>query len=325
MDQTLIVFGVLLFVAVVLGLEGVYQTWVSKHGKEAKRLTARMSQLDGSTGHDAPLSIERREAQGRFDWLERSVVQPLAGGQRVMAYVRSADAGVGVGAMLMLSVVAAVVGYAIPALTAKPAVFSLLLGGVLAALPWFWLGGRRQKRIEIFERQVPEALDLMGRALRAGHAFPTAVKMVADEMPPPIAGEFRVLADQANFGVPMNQALLNLADRVPVGDMRYFVVAVLIQRETGGNLAELLDSIASIVRGRIKLLGEIRVLSAEGKMSAWVLGILPFALATVMYLVNRNFLAILWTDPMGLKMIGGGLVLMVLGAWWMSRIIKIRV
>jgi tight adherence protein B len=179
--------------------------------------------------------------------------------------------------------------------------------------------------MRLFERQIPEALDLMGRALRAGHAFPTAVKMVGDEMPEPIAKEFRILFDETNFGVPQNDALMRLADRVPVDDLRYFVIAVMIQRESGGNLAELLDNIAAIVRARLKLLGEVRTLSAEGRMSAWVLGLLPFGVAAMINIVNPEFMTVLWTDPMGLRMVGGALLMMAFAVWWMRKIIKIRV
>jgi tight adherence protein B len=118
---------------------------------------------------------------------------------------------------------------------------------------------------------------------------------------------------------------MRLADRVPVEDLRYFVVAVMIQRESGGNLAELLDNIASIVRARLKLLGEVRTLSAEGRLSAWILGLLPFAVALIVNIVNPKFMSVLWTDPAGLRMVGGALVMMALGVWWMRKIIQIRV
>jgi tight adherence protein B len=200
-----------------------------------------------------------------------------------------------------------------------------LLGGVLASMPWFWVARKRNQRMQLFERQIPEALDLMGRALRAGHAFPTGVKMVGDEMPEPIAKEFRVLYDETNFGMPQNEALLRLADRVPVDDLRYFVIAVMIQRESGGNLAELLDNIAGIVRARLKLLGEVRTLSAEGKLSAWILGLLPFCVAALINIVNPKFMDVLWTDPIGLRMVGGALLLMAFGVLWMRKIIQIRI
>lgn len=140
-----------------------------------------------------------------------------------------------------------------------------------------------------------------------------------------MGSEFRVTFDEINYGVSLHDALMNLAARVPVSDLRYFVIAVLIQRETGGNLAELLDSIAHLIRERFKLFDKIRVLSAEGRMSAWVLGLLPFGTAAMMMLMNPEFLRVLWEDSVGLRMIGVTLVSMVLGMLWMRRIIRIHV
>jgi tight adherence protein B len=324
MDQTFILFMVLLFVAVVLGLEGLYQTWSAKNGAEAKRLASRLRGLDGQVDN-TPLSIERAKRTGRMAWVDHKLLGLMPMGKSLTNYVRSAGVRIGLGALIGISLALLALGYAIPFVMAKPWIFSWLLGCILATLPWFWLGRKRNQRIQIFERQIPEALDLMSRALRAGHAFPTAVKMVADEMPDPIAHEFRVLFDETNFGIPANDALMHLADRVPVDDLRYFVIAVMIQRESGGNLAELLDNISAIVRARLKLMGEVRTLSAEGKMSAWVLGSLPFALGLVVNLVNPKFMSVLWTDPMGLKMVGGALFLMFLGVLVMRKVIKIRV
>jgi tight adherence protein B len=175
------------------------------------------------------------------------------------------------------------------------------------------------------DQQLPDALDMMSRALRAGHAFPSALKMVGDEMPDPIAAEFRIAFDEINFGVAQKDALLNLATRVPIPDFRYFVIAVLIQRETGGNLAELLDNIAAIVRGRHKLAGTIRVLSAEGRLSAWILCVLPFALGLAIFLINREFIQVLWTDPLGWRLVVVAAVLMAIGVFWMRNIVRIRV
>jgi tight adherence protein B len=192
-------------------------------------------------------------------------------------------------------------------------------------LPWWRVASRRNKRIERIERQFPEALDLMGRAMRAGHSFPSAVKMVADEMAEPLGRDFRLLFDEMNYGVPTNEALLHLADRVPVSDVSYFVVAVMIQRESGGNLAELLDKISVIVRDRLELLGEVRTLSAEGRLSAIILTALPFGVGLVVNIMNPEFMAVLWTDPMGLRMVGVAIFMMVLGILWMRSIIRIRV
>ncbi len=324
MDSSYILFIVLLFVAVVLALEGGYQMWASKHSPEARRVAARLRSLDNA-GAPVAMSIERRAAVRRWNWLDDSVLAGLPKGPELLRHLETSGTGLGAAEMLLYSAVLALIGAVLPMALSKPWTFSLLLGGALASLPWFWLGRKRTQRMRLFERQIPEALDLMGRALRAGHAFPTGVKMVADEMPDPIAKEFRVLYDETNFGMPQNEALMRLADRVPVDDLRYFVIAVMIQRESGGNLAELLDNISSIVRARLKLMGEVRTLSAEGRMSAWILGLLPFCVGALINIVNPKFMEVLWTDPMGLKLVGGALVMMAVGVWWMRKIIQIRV
>jgi tight adherence protein B len=198
-------------------------------------------------------------------------------------------------------------------------------GAVAAALPWLWLERQRSVRLRRLEQQLPLALDLMSRALRAGHALPTAVRMVGEEMSDPIAREFRQLADATSFGMGLAEAMARLGRRVPLEDIRYFVTAVLIQRETGGNLAELLDNIAAIVRARLKLLGQVRTLSAEGRISAWILGLLPFGTGTVLYRLNPEFMAFLWTDPQGQRLACFALGAMVVGVFWMRRIIRIRV
>ena len=324
MDTSYVLFIVLLFLAVVLALEGGYQMWASKHSPEAKRVAARLHSLDDA-GAQMATSIERRPVVRRWNWLDDSVLAALPKGPELLRHLETSGTGRGAAEMLLYSGVLGLIGAVLPMALSKPWTFSLLLGGVLASLPWFWLGRKRTQRMRLFERQIPEALDLMGRALRAGHAFPTGVKMVGDEMPDPIAKEFRVLYDETNFGMPQNEALMRLADRVPIDDLRYFVIAVMIQRESGGNLAELLDNISGIVRARLKLMGEVRTLSAEGKMSAWILGLLPFCVGALINIVNPQFMDVLWTDPIGLKLVGGALVMMAIGVWWMRKIIQIRV
>jgi tight adherence protein B len=183
----------------------------------------------------------------------------------------------------------------------------------------------KTKRLQRIELQLPDALDLMSRAMRAGHAFPTALKMVSEEMSAPIGSEFRVAIDEVNFGVAIPAALMNLADRIPSTDLRYFVIAVLIQRETGGNLTQLLDSISRIIRARINLLGQVRVLSAEGRLSAWILSLLPFGVGAMVQLTNPQFLAVLFIDPAGRKMLVGAALLMLVGIAIMRKVIRIRI
>jgi tight adherence protein B len=325
MNPSYALFAVLVFIALALGLEGLYQVWASKHSAQARRLAARLRAIEGGPLETAASRLERALPQGRWAWLDELLLALGPAGRRLLRYVETSGTGRTAGGMLAASVLLGVAGFALPLLMARPLVFSLLGTLVAAALPWLWLARRRNERLRRFEAQIPEALDLMGRAMRAGHAFSTAVKMVGDEMQEPIGREFRQLFDEMNYGVPQNEALLRLADRIPIADMSYFVVAVTIQRESGGNLAELLDKIAGVVRARLTLMGEVRTLAAEGKLSAWILGAMPFATALLIHLLTPKFMALLWTDPAGLRLVGAALVGMTVGGLWMRRLIAIRV
>jgi tight adherence protein B len=203
--------------------------------------------------------------------------------------------------------------------------WAVLAGAVLAMLPVLRLTGLRSRRLHQIGSQLPDALDLISRALRAGHGFSAALAMVGNEAQEPIAGEFKATFDEINFGISTQTALVNLAKRAPIPDLRYFVLAVVIQLETGGNLAELLGMLANLIRERFKLFGKIRVLAAEGKLSAYILVGLPFVLAGVIHIINPGFMDVLFTDPVGLRVVTAALVMMVLGGIFMWRIIDIRV
>ena len=175
-----------------------------------------------------------------------------------------------------------------------------------------------------FEEQFPEAIDLLARALRAGHALTTGLNMVAEELPQPIAGEFKLLYDQQNYGLPLPHALRNFAERIPSLDARFFVTAVLTQRDAGGNLSEVLDNLASIIRERFKLKRQVRVISAHGRITGWVLSILPTALALFIAFTNPAKYRIFYTDPFGMQMIGFALVLQVIGVIIIKKIVTIE-
>jgi tight adherence protein B len=322
MDLSFGIFAVVAFLAVVLALEGLYNMWASKRSGQARRINERLAALRGELL--AEVRIERAEQVDRMPWFQ-ALLDRLGFGARLTRFVRSSGTGLMPAELILLSAGLAVFGLMLPGLLGKPAILGLALGLALAAIPWWRVSSRRSKRVARFEQQFPEALDLMGRAMRAGHALPTAVKMVGDELSEPLGRDFRLLFDEMNYGVPTNEALVRLADRVPLSDVSYFVVAVMIQRESGGNLAELLDKISAIVRERLKLQGEIRTLSAEGRLSAIILTALPFGVGIMVNLVNPEFMSLLWTDPLGHRMVGTALFMMVLGMLWMRRIIRIRV
>lgn len=323
MDVSFIMVAVLVFLAVVMALEGAYNVWASKRGAEAMRIAQRLATLSGEL-KPAELTLERAQARDSMPWFQL-LLDRFDAGKRLTSYVKASGMAVTAGEVITLSAGLAGVGLLLPSLFGRPLVFGMALGLALAALPWWRVASRRATRVARFEYQFPEALDLMSRAMRAGHAFPTAVKMVGDEMSDPLGRDFRLLFDEVNYGVPIDEALGHLTERVPLPDVSFFVVAVVIQRESGGNLAELLDKISAIVRERLKLMGEVKTLSAEGRLSAVILTSLPFGVAFFVNLVNPEFMDVLWTDPLGLRVVGGALFMMVFGILWMRKIIRIRV
>lgn len=323
-DPLLVFFILAVFVAVVLGIEGAFMWWSARRGPEAMRMERRLRAASAGGHGLEQMSILKQRLLSRSEGMQRLLLR--------LPHVHSLDriivqSGVSmtVGDLILLTTLMGAAGLFGPVYMGRGWFFGIVLGGVLAALPTLYIVRARTQRMLRLESQLPDAIDLMARAMRAGHAFPNALKMVGEEMTDPVGGEFRMLFDEINYGVKLEDALLNLLERVPSTDLQYFVVALLIQRETGGNLAELMDNISTIIRARLKLMGEIRTLSAEGKLSAWILSLLPFVTAFLINLINPKFLSVLWTDPAGLKLIYVALFMMAFGIWWMSRIIKIRV
>ena len=194
-----------------------------------------------------------------------------------------------------------------------------------AALPTAYLKHLATKRRLLFENQLPEALDFVTRALRAGHGLTVAMGMVGDELPAPVGSEFKTTFDHINLGMSFDEALGDLAQRIQSSDLNFLVIALTIQRKTGGNLAELLSTLSGTVRERIKLKGKIRVLASEGKLSGVMIGALPFVLGLILSFVNPVYMATLWTTPAGQKLVLAGLVMMLLGALWMWKIVQIKV
>ena len=184
---------------------------------------------------------------------------------------------------------------------------------------------KRTKRVRAFEEGFPEALDLIARALKAGHAFITGLKMVADEMPEPIGPEFRKTFDEQNFGLPLKDALENLTMRVPGLDVRFFATAVLIQRETGGNLSEILENLAHVVRERFKILRQVRVYTAHGRMTAYVLLALPAVLCIALAFINPDHMNVLFREHMGQMLLMVAVIMQAIGYVWIQQVIKIEV
>jgi tight adherence protein B len=318
------VFAVLAFVAVVLFIEALFSMWNTYKGPEARKIEQRLQALSAGGGDAELTAVLKGRLLSKIPLAERLLLNIPRVHHLDRAIVQS---GVDwtVAKFLSLSLLSGLMAYVLLSILRVPD--ELHLGLALAALfvPWVFIKWKRSKRLHTMEQQLPEALDLIGRALRAGHALPSALKMAGEELPDPIAPEFRITHDEINFGVSTQQALNNLCERVPVADMRYFVVAVLIQRDAGGNLTEVLDNLSQLIRNRIKFHAKVKVLTTEGRMSAWVLGLLPFGLAGLLNAVNPEFIGVLWTDPLGIKITKVVLLMMAVGAVWLYRLAQIRV
>ena len=193
------------------------------------------------------------------------------------------------------------------------------------SVPFLVLRSKRTRRLRTFEEAFPEALDLISRALKAGHAFATGLKMVADEMAEPIGPEFRKTFDEQNFGLPLKDSLENLTLRVPLLDMKFFATAVLIQRETGGNLSEILENLAHVVRERFKILRQVRVYTAHGRLTGYVLLALPAVLAIALSFINPEHMNMLFRERLGQMMLMAAIVMQFFGFMWIRQVVKIEV
>jgi tight adherence protein B len=201
----------------------------------------------------------------------------------------------------------------------------LLIGICVGLIPYGVVMYLRQKRLRAFEERFPEALDLLGRAVRAGHAFTTGLEMIAKESPEPIAGEFRTTFEEQNFGLPLRDALLNMTERIPSIDVRFFVTALLIQKETGGNLAEILDGLARVIRDRFRIYREVRVRTAQGRLTAGILIALPIFMMLVLMVMNPNYMGVLFHDPKGMLALTVAGIMQVIGSLVIWKIIHIEV
>jgi tight adherence protein B len=206
-----------------------------------------------------------------------------------------------------------------------PFLLALLIATGCGSLPVTYLYWLKRSRLAQFERQLPEALELVSRALRAGHALFVGLKLVGEEASDPVGTEFRRVFDEVSMGVALPQALQNLTDRLDSVDLRFFVTSVLVQRETGGNLAEIIDSLAGLIRQRFELQMKVKALSAEGRFSAVILLALPLVVCGALFKINPEYIGTLFTDPMGQKMVTAGSIMMVLGAIIIKRMVTIKV
>ena len=291
----------------------------------------RMSQrlLDVASGPESPEAADaadlvKSQAAGPLPDVDRLIVKTAAGSW-LTQLIQQSGIRITPSAVLSFAVGGGVVGAAIAGMLSRVGYMPYVAAVAGLAAPFGWLMNRRGARLRRFEEQFPEALDLMGRAIRAGHAFQTAMGMAADELSEPVGPEFKTTFDQQNFGLPVADALRGLSERVPLLDVRFFVTAVMIQRDTGGNLAEILDNLAHVVRERFKIRRQVRVHTAHGRFTDYVLLALPAALGVALSFINPDHMNLLFREHMGQVMLVVAIVMQTIGYVWIRQVIKIEV
>jgi tight adherence protein B len=289
-------------------------------GKVAER-------LDSLTGRrlksDAAMDILKKTA---FENDKKSLLQMLTPQFPSLKKIfMQADCHISPSTLFGIGLVLGVLGATASWLAGVPIIFAPLAGLVMFTIPLLWLLNKRRRRLKSFARELPDALELVARALRAGHSLGAGMHVVSEEMPSPIAEEFGRVFEEQNLGISVEDSLKGLCERVPNLDLRFFATSVLIQRQTGGDLAEILDKIGYVIRERYRILGQVQALTGEGRLSGVVLIALPFGLFLFMLHLKPDYISLLWTDELGIQMSVGAIIAQILGALWIRKIVNIKV
>jgi len=320
-----IVIGIAIFLTLVLLIEGGVFAYRTIHNPERKTIRRRLQALSAGRTGSEPIDILRKRALlSEVPWFNALLVN-IPGMQALGRSLEQAASRYTVGVFLLFSVLLAVIGFVLGAFVINNGLFRLLGAGLCGMAPCMYVYRQKQQRLLKFQRQLPEALDLIARALRAGHTFLVGMKMICEEFSEPISTEFEQTVAEINFGIGVPEALKSLASRVDCPDLNFFVISILVQRETGGNLAEIAESISRLIRKRFELQDRVRVLSAEGRLSAIILFALPFFLGLVISFVSPGYLGVLFTDPIGKGMASAAFVIMLVGAIVIKKMVVIKV
>jgi len=301
---------------------------LATQGSDAKRarLQKRLAEalLHSSHTEDVEIILARNELMSEIPWMNRVLVN-LQGALHLKRILDQADLHITPSKLVMFAGLAGMLG-ALAAGVATQSVGMMIVAGIVTAtLPFLYVWFKRKKRLGMFLELLPDALDLVSRALSAGHAFSEALHMVATEMPEPIAGEFQKTYEEQNLGLSLKLALENLTQRIPLLDLQMCVTAIMIQRETGGNLAEILEKVAYTIRERFRIMGDLKTLTTSSRMSAWLLCGLPIAVSLVITLMNPEYMSILWKDPRGHFLIALALFMQLTGMLIVRKILNIKI
>ncbi len=319
-----LITAIAVFILVLAFIEAVYLAFRTTRNPEKREVQRRLSALSFTSHQNEEIDIVRKRVLSEVPWLNRMLLS-FRWTNRMYLLLEQAGIKRPLGLFILVSVLLAVGTLLIGSWMTPLYVIIIPVAIFLGSLPFLYIYSKKNRRMRKFEAQLPDAMDLIARSLKAGHAFSSGLKMVGDEFGDPVGTEFDKTVNEINLGVGVIDALKNLLIRIDCPDLKFFVISVILQRETGGNLAEILENISRLIRERFKLHGRIRVLSAEGRFSAIILTCLPFFIALVLTLFNHVYLTTLITDPAGNIMIGLALLLIILGYFTMRKMIKIEV
>ncbi len=317
--------AILTFLVVTVVFLGIW-VFASAEGSQEqirKRMSAvHKAERRGEVG--TGLKLVRDEMMSNVPWLHQLMIK-WAWSTKLQDYLMQSGMTLRPAKLLMISAILGLGAYLGAAYFLPHFYFIVPIGIVAALLPIAFVAFKRSRRLHKFEEHFPEALDLLGRAVRAGHAFTTGLEMISKECAEPLAGEFRTAFEEQNFGLPLRDALLNLSERVPIMDVRFFVTALLIQKETGGNLAEILDGLARVIRDRFRIYREVRVRTAQGRLTAGILIALPIFMMLVLSVLNPKYMGVLFTDPKGPIVLVTAGVMQIIGSAILWKIIHFEV
>ncbi len=321
----------MIVVIVFVGVFAVFALLMMAGGVNAsQRAKQTLSNLESALAsitresRDQIVDLRKNEMLSAVPWLN-SWLQNVELAPRLRLLLKQADLNWTAGRLLLMSLICFVVPSYLIYKRTEALIFSLMLGALLGYAPIAFVLSKRRRRFNAFEQGLPEALDLMVSALRAGHSLVAALRLVAQESPDPIGAEFRLCFEEQNYGLDLRNALENMVTRMPLQDLRLVSTAILIQKESGGNLAEVLDKAAQLIRDRFRLKRQVRVHTAQGRLTGWILSFLPVVLGVLLYLVNSETMSILWKRPIGLKLLYIAAGMTLAGAAIIRKIVNMEV
>ncbi len=326
MDNPALIALVTFLMAVAFVAAVYFFIWEMPEREKRKKIKDRLDSIS-EAGRRAPspeLDLIKKELLSDVPAINRILLQ-FSHTNRLKKVINQADMNINVSMFLLISLILFAISFIISNQFLNIIPLNIVIGLFFSTVPLFFVLFKRKRRFGKFEEFFPEAIDLLTRAVKAGHAFNTGIEMIADEMPDPIGKEFRITYDEQNFGLPLRQALFNLIDRIPLLDLRFFVTAVLMQKETGGNLAEILTNLSHVIRERFKIMGEVRTFSAQGRLTGYILTAVPIAMGFILSMMNWDYMSALFKEELGHYMLAVAGFCQILGYVIIRKIIKIKV